>query len=113
MGLSDRLPVRARLSDGTEIRVEATNLGGPQKTGVLDVIDFSEVTSTLTSIASDVMAQVAKVKPQKATVELGVEVGWEAGKLVALLAQGSGKANIKLTLEWGGGTADASKRLST
>jgi hypothetical protein len=97
----EQAPIRARLTNGKEIRVEATYLGGVQKTGILGNIDFSEVTETLASIASDVMNAVDAIKPQKATVELGVEVAVEAGKLVALLCQGSGKANIKLALEWG------------
>jgi hypothetical protein len=41
-----------------------------------------------------------RAKPKKATVELGVEFGIEEGKLVALIARGSGKANLKITLEW-------------
>ena len=47
-----------------------------------------------------VQAALVKVKPAKASVELGLEVGLEAGQLTALLVKGSGKANLKITLTW-------------
>jgi hypothetical protein len=33
---------------------------------------------------------------------LGLEVGLESGNLTALLVKGTGTANLKLILEWGG-----------
>ena len=48
------------------------------------------------------MTTFQKVKPRKASVELGLEVGLESGHLTALLVKGTGTANLKLTLEWGG-----------
>ncbi len=43
---------------------------------------------------------LARVKPTKASVELGLEIGVEAGQLTALLVKGTGKANLKITLQW-------------
>jgi hypothetical protein len=42
------------------------------------------------------------VQPKKATVEFGVEVTVKSGKLTALIVEGEGKGNLKITLEWGG-----------
>ena len=42
------------------------------------------------------------MQPKKATVEFGVEVTVKSGKLTALIVEGEGKGNLKITLEWGG-----------
>jgi hypothetical protein len=42
-----------------------------------------------------------KVKPKKASVEFGLEVAVESGKLTTLLVKGTGTANLKIALEWG------------
>jgi hypothetical protein len=74
--------------------------GGRQEVGILDAIPFEQVTELLTSIASEIGDTLEKAKPNKAAVELGVEFGLEGGHLVALIARGTGKANLKISLEW-------------
>ncbi len=59
--------------------------------------DFSESFEALTR---NLRAAIDKIAPKKAVIEFGVEVGVESGKLTALLVKGSGKANLKVTLEW-------------
>ncbi len=73
---------------------------GRQEVGVLDSIPFDQVVSTLASIAKSLEAAIDTVKPSKAAIEIGIEFGLEAGQLVALIARGTGKANLKVTLEW-------------
>jgi hypothetical protein len=34
------------------------------------------------------------------TTEFGVEFGYESGQLTALIVKGTGKANLKITMEW-------------
>ncbi len=82
------------------LRVEARDLGGPEKVGILDSLAFTEVTAALEAIGAALARSIATIRPQRATVELGVEVGLEAGQLVALLTKASGKGNLKVTLEW-------------
>jgi hypothetical protein len=96
----DKEIVKVQIRDTTTIRIEATDLGGPKKTGVLDKVDFDGISEAIGDIARALGDTLAAVKPQKASIEFGVEIGWEAGKLVALLCQGSGKANIKVAVEW-------------
>ncbi|EXJ15392.1 CU044_2847 family protein [Imhoffiella purpurea] len=73
---------------------------GRQEVGVLDAIPFDRVAETLTRIAQGLESAIDTVKPSKASVEIGVEFGLEAGEVVALIARGTGKANLKVTLEW-------------
>ena len=47
------------------------------------------------------VAALKKAKPKKASVEFGLEIAVEAGKLTALLMESSGTATLKIALEWG------------
>ena len=89
-----------KFSNGTEIKVEAINLGGETRVGVDDILDFDDVTNAIEAIATSITTTLDKVKPKKASVEFGVKVGVESGKLTTLLVKGSGEANLKITLEW-------------
>src|SRR2546426_10031477 len=92
--------VEAKLEGGQIIRIQATSLGGQERVGI-DLPSFKEVTDAVEGIAQSVMTTLAKVKPRKATVEFGLEIGLESGKLTAIIVKGSGTANLKITMEWG------------
>jgi Trypsin-co-occurring domain 1 len=89
------------LPNGKEIRVEATLLPGEEEVS-FKALPAEEIFDAVEGIAQAVVTTLQKVKPRKATVELGLEVGLESGHLTALLVKGTGTANLKLTLEWGG-----------
>ncbi len=103
---TERVPVV--LDNGTRIFIEATAFGGEEEVGIVN-LQFSDVTQALEGIASALATTLVKVKPQKAVVELGIEIALESGKLTAMLVKGSGKANLKVTLEW----SDLAERNST
>ena len=87
------LPNGETLLVETEARqtLESTGFAAAKFEGVIDAIE---------GIALGVQSALAKVKPSKASVELGLEIGVEAGQLTALLVKGTGKANLKITLQW-------------
>lgn len=93
-------PLRMDDDANRRVFVEIVSRGGREEVGVLDSIPFEEVTETLASIAKGIGATLERAGPKRATVELGVAFGLEAGQLVALIARGSGSANLKITLEW-------------
>lgn len=86
------------LSDGTIVRVEATSIGD-RKIGQ-QTRPFAEATGAIESLVKDIADTVQKVKPDKASVKFGVEIGIDSGKLVAMLAKGTNTANLEITLEW-------------
>lgn len=92
--------VKAELADGTIIHIQATALGGEERVDFA-ILPFKELTDAIEGIAKSVVATLEKVKPRRASVEFGLEVGIESGKLTALIVKGSGTANLKITLEWG------------
>jgi len=86
--------VRGRLSDAEEEVVD-----------IKQTFHLAEIESAIEGIAGVVAAALAKVKPTKAAVEFGIEVGLESGKLTALLVKGAAKSNLKITLEWSGASS--------
>lgn len=92
--------VKAKLTNGTTIRIEATDLGGEANVAHT-VPSFEGVTEAIEGIAASLKGTLEHVKPRKTTLELGLDVAVESGQLTALLVKGSGSANLKITLEWG------------
>lgn len=91
--------VKAELPNGAYIHIETTILDGEEEVG-FTLPTFKEVTDVIEGIAESVVTSLEKVKPQKASVEFGLEVALESGRLTALLVKGSSTVNLKITLEW-------------
>ena len=89
-----------QLDDGVKAYLEAIPRGGREEVGILEAIPFDRVVDTIGQIANGIGRAIEQTKPSKAAVEIGIEFGLEAGKLVTLIARGTGKANLKVTLEW-------------
>ena len=92
--------IPVQVTDNVTVMVEATSLGGEEDVAS-QLLSFSAVTDAIEAISGAIASTLTKVKPDKATVELGLEIGVESGKLTTLLVKGSGKSNLKITLEWG------------
>ena len=88
------------LPNGTTILADIE----PGSTAESDVswksFSFDEIGERIVGVAQSLDAAVRKVKPSSASVEFGIELSAESGKLTALLVKGSGKANLKITLNW-------------
>ena len=93
--------VLVTLPNGAKIRVEATSFGGREKVSSLAALPFEDITNAVEGISVALIESLKKVGPRKTTIEFGIEVGVESGKLTALVCKGSGKANLKIALEWG------------
>ena len=83
-----------------DLFIQVVVRGGREEVGVLDSLPIEQVTAVVTELAQLVGDALEKARPSKATVEVGLEFGLQEGKLVALIARGSGKANLKIGLEW-------------
>jgi hypothetical protein len=91
------LPVT--LPNGHIVHVEATVLRSEHDVAGKD-FDFGDISAPLEGIAKAVSSSLDVIKPKKASVEFGLEVGVESGKLTALLVKGTAKASLKITLNW-------------
>jgi len=96
-GMSQIVPVV--INEKKSLKVEATILGGDQDISS-NLLSFDGVTDAIEDISNSVVETFNKIKPDKASVEFGLEIALESGKLTSVLVKGSGKANLKVTLEW-------------
>jgi hypothetical protein len=93
------IPVQVK--ENVTVLIEARAISGEQEVSTT-LFDFQGVADTIEAITESLAATIQKVQPKKATVEFGVEVAVKSGKLTALIVEGEGKGNLKITLEWGG-----------
>lgn len=90
--------ISVELSDGTSVKVEATQIGDRKIN--FQTRPFEEVTAAIESLTKEIAEALHKVKPDRASVKFGIEIGIESGKLTALLVKGTSTANLEITLEW-------------
>jgi hypothetical protein len=64
------------------------------------VFTVDNIQAAIEGIAEMVTGALQKVAPDKAAIEFGLEVGPESGNVTALWVKGTGKANLKIKLEW-------------
>ncbi len=95
------------LPNGVTIAVEAVQGRGASDVSAGGSFDFEQVGAALSGLAQVAKDAIEKVKPDSATVELGMDLKVEAGKLTALLVSGSGSASLKVTLGWKSDTSVA------
>ena len=93
--------VSIQLDDQSVVKVRAVSMGGYEEVADFDrILPMEQVTSTIEKVAAAVSATLDKVKPQKASVEFGLEIGVESGALSTFLVKGAGSGNLKISLEW-------------
>jgi hypothetical protein len=93
---TEAIPVA--LPNGTTIKVEVARTG--REDVAFHTFSFKQITDALEGVVDAIAETLQKAQPKKATVKFGLEVAVEAGQLTALIAKGSGKANLEITLEW-------------
>ena len=93
--------VRATLDSGTELLVEVRATDDPERDVSLeDRFDFEGLTNSIVELAEHMSSAVERVSPNRASIELGLDVGVATNGLTALLVRGTGNATVRLTLEW-------------
>lgn len=92
------------LPNGAVAHFEVSAAAGAEGCGdvAFGPLSFDGVVAAIEGVAGALGATMKKLGPKSATVELGVELSAKEGKLLAVFVQGEGKANLKITLEWGG-----------
>ncbi len=97
--------VKVDMGGGRIVAIEARNVSPEQPVGIRDILNFDAVTDSIEAVADRVTSALSTVKPARAAVEFGVDIGVESGALTGLIAKGSGNATLKITLEWEAGTS--------
>ncbi|MEZ7004622.1 CU044_2847 family protein [Streptomyces sp. AD55] len=95
--------VEACLPDGTAVSIVAVSADGrdaAQDISARGIPSLDDVRSAISGMASLTRDAVQAVRPDSATVEFGVDVKVESGKLSGLIVSGAANATIKVTLKW-------------
>jgi hypothetical protein len=91
--------IPVQVSPEQTVYVEAVILGGEEDVA-FENLSLESVSDDIERIAEAVLKPIQEIKPKKATVEFGLQVGLESGGLTALWVKGVGSANLKVSLEW-------------
>ena len=99
-GQTERVSVT--LDDGSVFLVEVPSeaVRGREDVSAGGAKAIESLSQSIKGIVKTVTAPLKAVKPSKATLTLGLEIGIEQGSLVAAIVRGTGKTNLEITLEW-------------
>ena len=86
--------------DGVQVQVEVASTGRQKVAAGAPPLNVEPALEGITKIAEKVAGAIQQVKPTKATVKYGLELGVEQGSLMAAIVRGTGKASFEITLEW-------------
>lgn len=92
--------VTAILPNGSEIIVVALDSGGSQDVAAFGKLGFDHVEQAIEGMGEMVQKALSTCVPDTVEVEFGLGIKLESGKLIGLLASGSGEASLKLKLTW-------------
>jgi len=91
--------LKIKLPNGAEIYAEVQLLDREEDIAGKE-FNLSDLKEKIAGIAQVVRDAIVDLKPKSASMEFGLEIGLETGTLTALLAKGTGKANLKVKLDW-------------
>ena len=93
--------IRIQATSIEELEVEQPKLGEEIESNVaIKIPSFDDITDSISGIAEKIKKSVETAAPTKVSVEFGIEVGWESGQFISMIAKGDGKVDFKITLEW-------------
>ena len=99
---SQNVTVQLNVGGKQVIQVEAEAPAGYQDVSI-STASMDGLLEQVRLFAEKLRPALQQAKPTKASVEFGVSFSVEAGQLVAVVAKGTGTANIKICLEWSDG----------
>ena len=111
--MSDSVSIPIKVSadeNAPRVRFEVSDVGpaldfdreiSRDPTGLAYEFHLDEVCEIIGQVAQSIGKGLERLKAKRTVVEFGVEIGAEAGHLTALIVKGTGKANLKVTVEWG------------
>jgi hypothetical protein len=103
MDISD---VRVALPDGAMMMVQAHGgYQGSTDVAGLQALPFEEVGRSIEGFSTAVLKAIRAAAPSEATIEFGLDLHAESGKLTSLLVEGSAAAALKITLTWRPGSS--------
>jgi len=88
------------LENGEEFLMEVSSANDREKVSNDGMLSVTDLANSIRSISKMLVQTLREISPDKFEVEFGIEASVKSGKLLALLCNADGKANLKVTLEW-------------
>jgi hypothetical protein len=97
--------VTAKLPNGALVRIAVPRpaIHGEEVTARDQVFDMDRVRGALEGVGELVTEALKKIRPDKVSVEFGFSFEIQSGNLTAVFVKGDVNADLKISLEWGGG----------
>jgi len=93
--------IQVKLASGEIVQFEGTSGGGEEQIGTFDgFMDATVITQTIENTLAIIKDSIETIKPKKVIVKFGIKVAMKSGKLMALVTEGSGEANLEVSFEW-------------
>jgi hypothetical protein len=96
---AERIVVPVELSDGWAILAEVRP-GDREEEVAWHGLKLGELTSSVKGVVRDLMLPLSETKCDRITLEFGLDLALEEGKLTSLLVSGSASASVKVAIEW-------------
>jgi hypothetical protein len=94
---------KVSLPDGTDAYFEISpSLDSYPEVAGKGSLSFEDILKSVEGVAGALGDTIKRLSPSRSAIEFGVEIGIKEGQLLAFFVQGESKANLKVTLEWGG-----------
>jgi hypothetical protein len=101
------VPVVAKTPDGQTVVVSVLDIDG-SAAGLADgetkvaggLPNLADALKGVDDFTSGLRKALAKVAPDKTTVEISIGFAMESGKLTAMFLDGKAEGSVKVTLEW-------------
>jgi hypothetical protein len=97
--------VTAKLPNGALVRIPVPRpaIRGEEVTARDQIFDTDRVRDALEGVGVLVADALTKIRPDKVSVEFGFSFEIQSGHLTAVFVKGDVNADLKISLEWGGG----------
>ncbi len=94
--------IKVELSDGTIVLMDYTdNEGYDGQVSVQELTYAAKKTfGVIKSLAADIKEQIVAAKPDKASIEFGIELEKKGDDIFSKICNVGGKGSVKITLEW-------------
>lgn len=97
---TSKIPVQLSDNAVCYFEVEEMSSGRQPVTAMSKAFNLTDVKSQIRIVSEEFVSIFNQLNVKKTTLEFGVELSVESGQLTSIVVKGTGKASLKVTLEW-------------
>jgi len=99
---SNEQTIKIELSDGTIVLMDYSDTEGHDGpvTAQTMIHAAKKTFGVIKSLATDIKEQIVEAKPDKASIEFGIELAKKGDDIFSKICNVEGKGSVKIKLEW-------------